>query len=560
MPPLSAALTVRHETKRLTMSAPLSPQHNEQPSNRASLAALIERLHRFFLDQHIESYLVGGGLRDLLRGQPPQDLDLAIQGEAIPTARKLADTLGGFFALLRQEKDVARVILPASAHISLVIDVAALRNGKILDDLAQRDFTINALALPLEDIPSPLESLALSAWSAQSVLIDPFHGLHDLQQQTLRAVQDHIFYDDPLRLLRAIRIAHRLQFRLARSTSALLQRDASLLIKAAPERIRDELLQIINLPGIEAAIQALDDYHLLPALFPSLNASGNLAVIAKAPGSKEARWKTLSFLSHLLRVFKGASVPLTAQEQFFFSRFAQISEAPSFRQRWQNAQNNAFSRATLLTLASLVYDLPLPPQQANTSDQHQLESLLQPIKSDLQRLALGRQATDFILFLLRHARIPWQIAHLPESGSVRQWSAGRHYFQHYGEQGIDLAVFCLACRLARIESLSPDKTAQDHIQILVDLLNAYYHAHDELIPSALIDGQDIIAALEITSGPLVGVLLAEVRNAQLDGALQTREEAFTFVKDRAAQMTTIEKQKQRQGRGAESTEENPQAL
>lgn len=540
MPPLSAVLTAHRETKRPTMSEPFSSQHNEQSLNSASLAVLIEKLRHFFLDQHIETYLVGGGLRDLLRGQPPQDLDLAILGEAIPIARRLADTLGGSFATLRQEKGVARVILPAPAHTSLVIDIAAIRNGDITGDLARRDFTINALALRLEDVPPWPEEPARSSWNTQPVLIDPFHGLHDLQQHILRPVQEGIFQDDPLRLLRAIRIVHRIQFRLASSTSALLQRDAPLLIHAAPERIRDEMLQIINLPDAEAALQMLDVYQFLPAIFPGLYGSATLTVVRDATETKkEVRWKTFTCLSHLLRAFQGARVLLSDDEQEVFSWFGCIREEPAFKERWQITRHNAYPRSTLLTLAALLFDLLSAAQDANPSSfaRNQLpsESLLQTMQSDLQRLALGRQATDFIILLLRHSQAPRQLVPLPESGSVRQWSAGRHYFQRYGEQGIDLAVFCLVCHLARLEALSPNKTGYGYTKTIIDLLDAYYHAYEELIPPALIDGQGILASLGIPPGPLVGMLLAEVRNAQLDGAIQTREEALALLKDRAAQ-------------------------
>jgi hypothetical protein len=476
-----------------------------------------------------------------LQGQQPQDLDLAIQGEAISTARKLADILCGSFATLRQEKGVARVILPASAHISPVIDIAAIRNGNILDDLAKRDFTINALALPLEHILSSSESLAPSAWNAQPVLIDPFHGLRDLEQQTLRAVQERIFHDDPLRLLRAIRIAHRLHFRLAESTSSLLQQDAPLLINAAPERIRDELLQIITLPDAEIALQMLVNAHLLPAILPGLYGSDAFtAEIHTTKTKKEIRWKAFTFLSHLLRAFRGEIVSLSADAQLLCSRSSTIREEPAFKERWQDIQHNAYPRATLLTLAALAYDLLPSSQETNSS---QPEPLLQAIRSDMQRLALGRQATEFIISLLRYVHVPWQIAPLLQSGDVRQWRAGRHYFQRFGEQGIDLAVFCLACRLAHLKSLPSGKTSQDHAQTLIDLLDAYYHAYDELIPPALINGQDIMTLLEISPGPLVGMLLAEVRHAQLDGTIQTRDEALMFVKEQTIQTGNSEQQK-----------------
>ncbi|HEU5198399.1 MAG TPA: hypothetical protein VFU32_02110, partial [Ktedonobacterales bacterium] len=334
--------------------------------------------------------------------------------------------------------------------------------------------------------------------------------------------------------LRAIRIAQRLQFRLASSTSALLLRDAPLLINVAPERIRDELLPIITLPVAALALQMLDTYHLLPAIFPRLSESGILtAVNDTTKTKKEGRWKTFTSLSHLLRAFQGEPISLSPHEQSLFSRCATIREEPAFKERWQNNHGNAYPRTTLLRFAALVYDMLPSPQEINAAHP---EPLLQAIRNDMQRLALGRQAADFIIFLLCHAHVPWQIAPLPHSGAVRQWRAGRRYFQRFGEQGIDLAIFCLACQSARLEPLPPNKTDQEHEQILLDLLDAYYHAHEELIPPLLLDGQNMMAALEITSGPLVGALLAEVRSAQLDGTIQTREEALRFAKDQAARI------------------------
>ncbi len=511
----------------------------EQPPPSTSLASLIENLQRFFSQQRTTCYLVGGGLRDLLLGQQPQDIDLAVPGEALTPARLLADTLGGAYAPLRQEKGVGRVILPTT-FANLILDIAPLRGDTILDDLSLRDFTINALALQLEDMPLPPELLASPAWLAQSFLIDPFHGRHDLQNKTLRAVRETIFRDDPLRLLRTIRIAHRQQFQLARSTSALLHRDAPLLTRVAPERIRDELLQIISLPlpDVTRAAQALEEYRLFPSIFPALHNSGNLASIYSQSQQPESKgWKTLSLTARLLCAFQGKTTLLNTTEQSILAPLLGLREAQSFRQHWQNTQIGHYSQSVLLLYAALIADLFYANSEAFVSPLTeagiQVDQRLQAIKRDIQRLTIGRQAAAFIALLLEQYTVPWEVAPRPNEGSVATWTAARHYFQQYGKQGGELALFCLLYQLAHLEEWPPDEQWQQHAKTLIELLDAYYQAHDEVIPPALIDGQDILASLGISPSPLIGILLARTRAAQLDGLLYSREEALDFIREQA---------------------------
>src|SRR5579859_2500290 len=192
------------------MTEAFSVHPPEKAPAQAPLASLLQRLQRFCQEQAIECYLVGGSLRDLLLGRAPQDLDLVIPGDAAPVARRLADVLAGDFAALGPEKAVWRVILPATFSGKLFIDVATLRGRDITDDLRRRDFTINALALRLEELPA-LEASALAELlthqeqQARALLIDPVDGWNDLRNRCLRVAQETVFQDDPLRLLRAIR-------------------------------------------------------------------------------------------------------------------------------------------------------------------------------------------------------------------------------------------------------------------------------------------------------------------------------------------------------------------
>ncbi|MGB3903534.1 MAG: hypothetical protein WBB22_01295 [Anaerolineae bacterium] len=161
---------------------------------------ILDRLRQLLTEHSCEAYLVGGYVRDRLMGRETEthDLDLAVAREAIGLARRAADRLGGAFVLLDEERQTARVVL-RDENERFYVDFASLRGDSVETDLAGRDFTINAMAINAQDAaPRPQ-------------LIDPYGGGQDLDRKVVRAVSDTIFRDDPVRLLRAVRLAAELE-------------------------------------------------------------------------------------------------------------------------------------------------------------------------------------------------------------------------------------------------------------------------------------------------------------------------------------------------------------
>jgi len=168
------------------------------------------------------AYVVGGAVRDELLGRPVLDLDVAcVEPEAAAAAFR--DAAGGALFPLSERHGAWRVAFPDGR----TVDFTPLRSG-IEDDLATRDFTINAVAVPV----------------GGGEAIDPFAGREDIAGGVVRAVCDSVFADDPLRLLRAVRFEDELGFRLEKDTEALLRADAGRVSSPAGERILDELGRI----------------------------------------------------------------------------------------------------------------------------------------------------------------------------------------------------------------------------------------------------------------------------------------------------------------------------
>jgi poly(A) polymerase-like protein len=169
-----------------------------------------------------EAWVVGGAIRDELLGREVVDLDIACR-DPKQAARAYAQRAGGAPFPLSERHGAWRVALDGGR----TVDFTPLRNG-IEDDLATRDFTINAIAIPLEG----------------GEPADPFGGQADLERRVLRAVSRSVFDDDPLRLLRAVRLEDELGFRLDDETALLVQEHAALVDRPAAERIVGELVRL----------------------------------------------------------------------------------------------------------------------------------------------------------------------------------------------------------------------------------------------------------------------------------------------------------------------------
>jgi tRNA nucleotidyltransferase (CCA-adding enzyme) len=231
------------------------------------------------------AWLVGGAVRDLLLGATSVDLDIAIEGDARDVARAVAARLGG--AAVEHERfgtatvkaegltvDLASTRRETYAQPGALPDVEA---APLDDDLARRDFTINAMAASLA--PDRLGEVR-----------DPHGGRADLEAGVIRVLHPGSFIDDPTRLLRAVRYESRLGFRMDPETERLA-REA--IAAGAPStvsgaRIRDELLDLLAEPAVAASVARLQDLALDRALSPLLG-DARPDDVADAAEAAEAR-------------------------------------------------------------------------------------------------------------------------------------------------------------------------------------------------------------------------------------------------------------------------------
>lgn len=208
------------------------------------------------------SFLVGGTVRDLLSGQTIRDYDIVIKHDAADLAMIFASEVSASFVILDEKFGIIRV-----AKNGEFIDICAMKGESIEDDLSQRDFTINAMALNLKAYKTLTGSE--EAILARHV-IDPFNGLKDLRFKIIRMVSEDNLVQDPLRLLRAYRFASMLDFSIHIYTSKAIRKHAHKISGVSVERISEELRHILKVNFSSKTIYDMQNSGLLLGIFPEL--------------------------------------------------------------------------------------------------------------------------------------------------------------------------------------------------------------------------------------------------------------------------------------------------
>lgn len=396
------------------------------------------------------AFLVGGALRNALLGMAVSDFDIATPFDPTDLARDFARACGGHWFLLDPGRNQSRVVWHGSAPSPLTFDFAPFRAADLAGDLRGRDFTVNALALSL----------------GSRTLHDPLGGREDLTARLLHDCDPQAFEDDPLRVLRAVRLVLALGFMIEKDTWKRAQNAAHLLAGVAAERRGDEVVRIVNSPGAEEGLVLLLELGTTGCLFGPHR--GN-----------EKEW------------LGSASRVLGRLQAFVAAATDQMSPVAALL---DEAVGRSLSRLGRLRLAAIL--------AAGGCDLVQLD----------ERLALGletKQALKHLLPLVTGA-IPLP-PKLPGRRARARWAAQEPFV-------ID--------RLLLASALTP---AGEGREDLLATLEAYLELEEERRIPDLVDGHWIARNLGLAPGPKLGELVAKLRAAELAGAVETPAEARKFL-------------------------------
>ncbi|MBL0715418.1 MAG: HD domain-containing protein, partial [Desulfosarcina sp.] len=437
------------------------------------------------------AYVGGGSVRDLLLGRQPVDLDIAVAEDPAGYARAIADRTGTRVVIMGKP---GQTVFRVASRI-ILYDVTPLKNGRIEDDLRARDFTVNAMACDLQSFK----------------IIDPLNGRRDMAARRLRMVAKQAFKNDPLRLLRAYRMAATLGFEIEAETRAAIKQAAFLICKPAGERIRAELLQLLASPDSRRLIGLMATDRLLTAIFPEMQAM---------VGCRQNKHHDYDVFDHTLYAY--------AALEEIINTAAGLDPHLAARYTAETAPATA-----MLKYAMLLHDIGKPETRTIDPDGrtrftgHAGRSAQMAVDIN-QRLRLSRPEADQAEAIIRQHIRPLDLfsAHRQRNLSPR---AIHRFFRVCDPWSVDILLHALGDRGGKRKA--PPSANDGFTEFIEGLIHYYFETYRPALAAApLLRGNDLIRHFGLKPGPAIGSLLDQVEEERLTGKLQTRQAALEFVR------------------------------
>lgn len=465
-------------------------------------------------------WLVGGAVRDLLLQRETDDYDFAVDGDAQALGRRLANELGADYYDLDPERGAGRMLLTVAPGRRLTLDFAPLRGGSIRADLLARDFTLNAMAIPLHD-------------SDPAALHDPRGGAGDLRARLLRACTPTSVADDPIRAVRAVRLATEFGLRIDSDTAAQVRSAGGRLAEVSAERSRDELFRLLGLRDAGAGVRRLDHLGLLEQLAPELTPLRGLEQPPPhAYDAFEHSLATADRLADLLALLAGPPEEEVAGDLTEAAALAGLGRfRPGLTEIVEFSPSFGRRRRALLLWTALLHDIGKAQSQGRDSDGrihffgHETLGARLAVEAS-RRLRLSEvEVAEVEMGVLHHLRPAW----LEADGPATPRSVYR-FFRAAESVGVSVVLLSLADLLARYLPPVPPDVWQRRVATAGRLLEGWFEDRERTVsPPPLLRGQDVMRLSGLAPGPGVGRILEALREAQASGEVRDLEQARRFV-------------------------------
>ncbi|MFL5896627.1 MAG: HD domain-containing protein [Thermoleophilaceae bacterium] len=471
------------------MTAPvqvLEERLGRQPAVQAARTGLAERGG---------AWIVGGAVRDALLGPGlVGDLDLAVvAASAADDARAVARAAGRHAFPLSEAFGAWRVV-----GDGWLCDLTPLQGERIEADLALRDFTVNAMALPLFG----------------GTLADPFGGRNDLEARRLRLVAADAYERDPLRPLRLVRFATELGFDAEPETAAATRDAAPRLVEAAGERIFAELRRIVVAPRVVDGLRLAEDLGVLRAILPEL---------ADLRGLDQSHFHHLDVYEHTVEVVRSL-IEIDEQLAGFFPETAR-----ALRAALDEPLGDDLSRGEALRFAALLHDVGKRPTR-QTTDSGRVTFIghdavgAEMIRKICMRLRTSERLREYIAALTRH--------HLVLGFLVHERPLSRRdvyrYLKRCSPVEVEVTLLTCADRLAT-RGRNADAAIEAHLELARELMAAALEWRSAP-PRPLLRGDELARRLDIDPGPDLGRLLSELEEASYAGEVTTKDQAVEYAR------------------------------
>ena len=438
-------------------------------------------------------YLVGGAIRDLLLGRPTQDLDFVLPHGSIQLAKAVSRRLNGAMYTLDDVRHSARVILRQGEQDEQVLDFTSFIGENLEEDLRQRDFTINAMALDLD---------------ALAELIDPLGGEADLEARQIRLCGPDSLTTDPLRVLRGVRLISSYNLRYESELTVAMRVAIKRLGVVSGERIRDELFKCLAVPNFEVVAALLSEF----GVFDELRLL-TFGVDPAGPQNLQVETETLTFLTRL------SNKPEGGQQVAHGTPNPDFQHLHAYQVMLDEPLQGGRKRCHLLLLCSILLHIHPVFDVGETSTPGLLpeefsEQITQALLIGQKEKAYFKAVSGGFLRLADLSRC--------QAGKLDYY----RFFREFGSYGLDSAL------LAMVEVQSQKPLLQFNPEICREVFHAWFTEQARTVnPPRLVDGDLLQRELAIGPGVKIGILLEEIREQQVLGKINTTAEAIAFAQE-----------------------------
>ena len=435
------------------------------------------------------SWTVGGALRDELLGREVTDIDIAVEGDPEKAARELAKEVRGPVFRLSEAFGAWRVVDRRGGR---VYDFAPLQGDSIEEDLAKRDFTINAMARPRDG----------------GEVIDPLGGRGDLESRTLRVIGRESYESDPLRPLRLARFAAELGFRPDPETEALTREAASRVCEASGERVFAELRRLVMAEHAVEGFALADRLGLLHAVLPEL---ADLHDVEQSHfHHKDVYGHTLEVLERLIELEAEATGTL--------------------REALDEPLADELTRGEALRFGALLHDIGKPATHGVRADGRVTFIGHDRLGEDMvrqicRRLRTSERLSRFLGAVTRHHLVLGFLVH--ERPLDRR--AVYRYLKRTSPVAVEVTLLSCADRLAT-RGRNAERAIDAHLELARELMPAALDWRRQGPPRLPLRGDELAAELGIEPGPELGRLLAALEEAAYAGEIADRDDAVELAR------------------------------
>ncbi len=480
---------------------------------------------------------MGGAIRDYLKKTlvvsrkslvvKTKDYDFVVRKNAQGLAKAFTQKIKGRLIELDEERKIYRVIVRRD-NTNYQFDFANFQGKTIEEDLSQRDFTINAMAIKISNFPrhsgESRNPVSLGVWTPAFAgvtkelrnldLIDPCQGIQDLRAKKIRAISERSFKEDPLRLLRAFRFHATLGFTIEPKTLRWIAKYSAFIRRPAPERIRAELMEMLRAPSAYPSLKLMDQTRLLTKIFPVLEKSRNLA---------RGYYKRGGVLGHSLDSVDRFEDAMKGWKKRW-PKIGGLIEKYLFEEI-----SGSYPRYITLKLATLLHDIAKPHTAKIIKGRMRFfghdEKGAKLFAKIGERLRFSRDEIDLVCKIIKAHLRP---GNLSEQPTVTDRAIYR-FFRDLGEDGVAVLLVALADHQSYMKPGARWAKSEKSVHVIRFMLEKYFLEAEKVVPPKLITGHDVMRTLGITPSPKVGEILEKIQSLQAEGKIKTKTQALAHL-------------------------------